>query len=229
MKHFKIKLALTLLLALSITISYSQTSHNVSENFSFKDHILGGMTCVLVQHNVADFDTWKTAFKKDAERRKKAGIAEKLILRGAADPNFITVVFELENVKTGKDFFTDPKTADLMGAAGVTSKPAFTYFEVSNSGIPTGESFLIIQHTVKDYNQWKKAFDNHQKVRSEYKLSLTALGKDLDNRSNVVAIFNAENTNAITSFLEKSNLKEAMKSAGLTSEPVSQIMVLSKK
>ncbi|TVZ26909.1 hypothetical protein JM83_1908 [Gillisia sp. Hel_I_86] len=229
MKYFKIKLALTLILALSVTMSYSQTSQNEAENFSFTYHILGGMTCVLVQHNVADFGIWKTAYKKDAERRKKAGIVEKLILRGASDPNFITVVFELENVKTGKDFFTDPKTAELMGAAGVTSKPTFTYFKVSNSGIPTGDAFLIIQHTVKDYKQWKKAFDNHQNVRSEYKISLTALGKDLDNRLNVVAIFNAEDTNDITSFLEKSNLKEAMKNAAITSEPVSQIMVLNKE
>ncbi len=229
MKYFKIKLALTLTLALLITMSYSQTSQNVPDDFSFTDHILGGMTCVLVKHNVADFGTWEKAYKKDAERRKKAGIIEKLILRGASDPNFITVVFELENVKTGKDFFTDPKTAELMGAAGVTSKPTFTYFKVSNSGIPTGDSFLIIQHTVKDYKHWKKAFDNHHKVRVEYKISLTALGKELDNPLNVVAIFNTENTNDIASFLEKSNLKEAMKSAGITSEPVSQIMVLSKR
>tara|TARA_R110000744_G_C19368912_1_gene562239 strand:+ start:5304 stop:5993 length:690 start_codon:yes stop_codon:yes gene_type:complete len=229
MKYFKIKLVLTLTLALSIMMSYSQTQRNQPDDFSFSDHILGGMTCVMVQHNIKDFDTWETAYKKDSERRKKAGIIEKHILRGASDPNFITVVFEFKNMKTGKDFFTDPRTAELMGAAGVTSKPTFTYFKVSNSGIPTGDSFLIIRHTVKDYKHWKKAFDNHQKVRVEYKISLTALGKELDNPLNIVAIFNAENTNDITSFLEKSNLKEAMKSAGITSEPVSQIMVLSKK
>tara|TARA_R110001583_G_scaffold54337_1_gene166471 strand:- start:6631 stop:7320 length:690 start_codon:yes stop_codon:yes gene_type:complete len=229
MKYFKIKLVLTLTLALSIMMSFTQTKKNVPDDFSYKDHILGGMTCVMVQHNIKDFGTWETAYKKDVKRRKKSGIIEKLILRGASDPNFITVVFELENVKTGKDFFTDPKTAELMGEAGVTSKPTFNYFKVSNSGIPTGDTFLIIRHSVKDYKNWKKAFDSHQIVRLEYKISLTALGKELDNPLNVVAIFNAKNTNDISAFLEKSNLKEAMKSAGITSEPVSQIMVLSKK
>ena len=174
------------------------------------DQILGGMNCVMVQHSVADFDAWETAYKKDKKRRKKAGIKEKLVLRDAVNPNYITVIFELENVE---------------GA----SKPAFTYFKVSNSGIPTGRSFLIIQHTVENYDYWKKEFDKHQEVRSDYKLSLTALGKGLDNPLNVVAIFNTDDTNNITSFLEKSNLKEAMKNAGITSEPIPLIMVLSKK
>ena len=227
MKNIRNILVFTMVLALSTTSSYSQSSKKSS--FSMADQILGGMNCVMVQHSVADFDAWETAYKKDKKRRKKAGIKEKLVLRDAVNPNYITVIFELENVEGAKDFFMDPKTAELMGAAGVTSKPAFTYFKVSNSGIPTGRSFLIIQHTVENYDYWKKEFDKHQEVRSDYKLSLTALGKGLDNPLNVVAIFNTDDTNNITSFLEKSNLKEAMKNAGITSEPIPLIMVLSKK
>ncbi len=221
MKNLTNKLTMVIALMFFIQSSYSQSS--------IADHILGGMTCVMVQHSVADFDTWKSAYNKDEGRRKEAGITEKLILRGVSDSNFITVVFELENVKKGRDFFADPNTPKLMGAAGVTSKPIFTYFKVNNSGIPTGGSFLIIQHTVKNYDVWKQAFDKHQQVRSQYKIALTALGKDLDNPLNVVAIFNTDETNNITSFLEKSNLKDAMKSAGITSEPITQTMVLNKK
>ncbi len=226
MKFFKNKLLFTLALILTITMSYSQNSKKSS--FTMADQILGGMTCVIVQHSVADFDNWKSFYEKDEKRRKKAGITEKLLLRGASDSNYITVVFELEHVKKARNFFEDPNTPKLMASAGVTSKPIFTYFKVKNSGISTAKSFLIIQHTVKNYDDWKKEFDKHQKVRSDYKISLTALGKDLDNPLNVVAIFNTDNTDNITSFLEKSDLKEVMKNAGITSEPVSQIMALAK-
>ena len=148
---------------------------------------------------------------------------------GADDSNYVTVVFELSEAKKAQDFFADPHSAELMQAAGVTSKPNFTYFNVNNSGIPKGESFLIVRHTVKDYDYWKQEFDKHKSVRSAYNLSLTALGKDLGNPLNVVAIFNSDNTNSIKSFLEKSNLKEAMKDAGITGEPIQEILVLNGK
>jgi hypothetical protein len=221
MKKLTQKLAIVLVMICTIQNSFAQPS--------MVDHILGGMTCAIVQHRVADFDTWYVGYNKDEERRKEAGIIEKLVLHGAEDAKSITLVFELEDVKRANDFFADPNTPKLMEAAGVTSKPTFTYFKVNNSGIPTGNSFLIIQHTVKDHDYWKQAFDKHQEVRSEYKLSLTVLGTDLENPKNVVAIFNTDDTANITSFLEKSNMKEAMKNAGITSEPISQIMVLSKE
>jgi hypothetical protein len=221
MKNLTQKLALALLLVFSIQNSYSQSSYS--------DHILGGMTCVIVQHSVADFDIWETAYKKDIARREESGIHEKLVLRGEDDPNYVTVVFELSDVKKAQDFFADPHSAKLMQAAGVTTKPNFTYFKVNNSRIPKGSSFLIVRHTVKDYAFWKKAFDKHQNVRLEYNLYLTALGTDLENPLNVVAIFNSADADNIKSFLEKSNLKEAMKDAGITSEPIQEIMVLKKK
>ncbi len=229
MKNLKTILVSGLVVIISISISYSQNSNNSHNKFSYSDQITGGMNCVIVQHSIADFETWEIAYKKDGERRQKSGVKEKLLLRGADDPNFITVVFELNNIESAQSFFTDPHSAELMQAAGVISKPSFRYFKVGSSGIPEGDYFLIVQHTVKDYDFWKQEFDKHQNVRTEYHLSLTALGKDLDNPLNVVAIFNSKKQKNITSFLEKSDLKEAMKHAGITSPPTQEIMVLNKK
>lgn len=221
-------LAFILVLVSAITLSISKNKNHTETTFSYVDQILGGMNCVIIQHSIADFDTWNTAYKKDKKRRKKSGIKEKLLLRGADDPNFITVVFELNNIESAQTFFADPHSAELMEAAGVISKPSFRYFKVGSSGIPEGDYFLLVQHTVKDYNFWKQEFDKHKNVRSEYHMSLTALGKDLENPLNVVAIFNSIKLDNITSFLEKSDLKEAMKHAGITSAPTQDIMVLNK-
>ena len=223
MKELKNKLAVALALIFSISISYSQQTKKISSD---KIHL--GKTCVIVQHSVSDFDTWIIAYRKDGERRGKSGIHEKFLLRNTNDSNYITVVFELENVAKAKAFFSAPHSAKLMQAAGVISKPDLTYFKVSHSGIPMGKSFLLVQHTVEDYDYWKHEFDKHQNIRSKYKLSLTILGKDLGNALNVIAIFSSANTGNIKSFLEKSDLKEAMKNAGITSEPIQEIMVLHK-
>jgi len=186
------------------------------------------MTCVIVQHQVSNFDIWEKAYKKDKKRRVQAGVSEKLLLRDAGDPNSITVVFSLKNEEKARAFFMDTNTADLMKNAGVTSPPNFTYFQVSNSGIAKGESFLIVQHTVQDFDVWKKAFDKHSTVRDEYHLSLIALGKDIDNPKNIVTIMSSTDTSNISNFLEKSDIEESMKNAGVTSEPKINILVANK-
>lgn len=207
------------LLSLTVLFGVLQGSAQ-ADDFYLTDHIRGGMTCVIVQHEVADFGKWEAAYKADAKRRKKAGITEMFVLRGDTNSNLVTVVFGLNNVTSSKAFFNDPETAQLMGAAGVTSKPVFTYFKVSNSGVEKNSSFMIIQHKVEQYDKWKKAFDQHESTRSSYNIDLVAVGRDLDDPANVVAIFNSNQASNFSDFLKKSDLKEAMEDAGVASEPI---------
>lgn len=179
-----------------------------------------GMTSVIVQHEVTNYDKWVTIFKAQAERREKASIKELYILRGEANPNLLNVVLRLDNIADAKAFFDDPQTSQVMREAGVTSKPSFTYFKVTDSGSSANPAYLVIQHKVGEYNKWKEAFDQHESVRSTYDIHLVAVGKDLDDPSNVVAIFNSRQSSNFTDFLEKSNLKEVMHDAGVMSEPV---------
>jgi hypothetical protein len=185
-----------------------------------KAHIKEGMNCVIVQHEVADFNKWEAAFKADANRRKKAGISDLYLFRGDSDTHSITAVFELNDITAAKAFFNDPATGRIMGAAGVTSKPVFTYFKVANSGVDKYPDVMIIRHKVADYDKWKKIFDEHESVRATYKIGLIAVGKDLDNSGYIVVIFNSPQASDFTDFLEKSDLKEVMKDAGVISQPV---------
>jgi hypothetical protein len=179
----KFTLTLTLIVFVILIQSYSN-----KESKQYSDHITAGSNYVLVQHQISDFKTWETAFNKDENRRENSGISVILIAQENDDDNSISMVFGLKNIEKAKTFFNDPKTADLMGAAGVTSQPQFSYFNVENSSIPKGHSFMIIQHEVSDYAKWKKSFDEHDNIRRDYHIQVTAVGSYLDNTNHVIAI-----------------------------------------
>ena len=198
---------------------------NVQAGGSYsKAHVKDGMTCVVVQHEVANFDKWETAYKADLKRRKKAGIKELYVFRGDTNANRITVVFALDDVNAAKAFFNDPETGKIMGAAGVISIPVFTYFKVANSGTDKKPEYMIVQHKVADYDKWKQAFDQHESVRASYNIGLIAVGQTLDDPTSIVAIFASPQASDFTDFLEKSNLKEVMKNAGVISQPTINIL-----
>ena len=212
MKNSKISMLFLIVFILISAAAISQSKY-------FASKIVGGVTCLMVSHEVSDFKQWHEAYLQDLDRREKNGIEERFIMRGNRNSNHVTVIFEIKDLESAKSFFEDPSTAMLMHSAGVLTAPKFTYFKVNNSGIPNGDSFLIIQHDVEDYPMWKQAFDKHQNVRTEYGLTTTIVGENLENPKNVIAVFNSVNPDNFSSFLEQSDLKEAMKDARVSSEP----------
>ena len=188
--------------------------------------IQGGMTCVIVQNEITNFNNWKKAYEANVENRKKAGISELLVLRDVSNPNYVSVILGVSDVSSSKAFFNDPETAQLMREAGVISKPRFTYFKVSDSGTNPNPDYLIVRHRIAEYEKWKPAFDHHETVRANYNIRLVAVGKDLDDPANIVAVFNSNQASNFTDFLEKSNLKDVMHDTGVISEPVVDILKL---
>lgn len=213
-----------IIVILILAISLGSIQNNTFATDPFENIITAGMNCVIIQHDVADHDQWKTAFEKDAKRRDKAGLHEMLVLQEETNSNFVTVVLGISDLASANAFFGDPTTSELMGAAGVTSKPDFTYFKVDNSRIAKGNSIMLIKHDVATYNQWKQSFDAHESVRQSYNIKVMAVGNELDHHSKIVAILCSESPVNFSDFFEKSDVHESMKDAGVTSEPVSYIL-----
>lgn len=215
------KIYLTICLIGSITLLQS---NNSKEQINYEEQITGGMTCVLIQHDIQDFNPWKKAYDSDAERRTKAGMNEMLVCDNGGDKKSISVILGIESVEESEAFFGDPETGKLMGEAGAVGPPSFIYFNVKESSVPNGHSYMIIHHKVEDYNTWKKAFDAHQKERAKYGIDVVALGTIVGDDNHVIAVMNSASSKNFINFLEKSDLKEAMKEAGLASEPVTSIL-----
>ena len=103
----------------------------------------------------------------------------------------------------------EPETAtDTIVSAPVTAPAAFTPFDL-----------VEINHTVKDYATWKKAFDNDSVARKASGLEFIVIGKGDDNPNNLTIALTATDVQKAKSFASAPRLKEVMEKNGVVSKP----------
>jgi hypothetical protein len=79
---------------------------------------------------------------------------------------------------------------------------------------------LIVRHKVRDYGQWRPLFDGHAEMQKAAGLTNPRVYHSADsNKSDIVVVFDTENTKKAKDFAASADLKEAMKKAGVLDEP----------
>jgi hypothetical protein len=76
-----------------------------------------------------------------------------------------------------------------------------------------------INHVVKDYAVWKKAFDADSTARIASGLGFIALGKSMDNPNNVSITLSAADLTKAKAFAADPRLKDVMQKNGVISKP----------
>jgi len=82
-----------------------------------------------------------------------------------------------------------------------------------------GPMFLIVQHTVRDYDAWRPAFDAHGSVRAEYGCRSHTIYRDPDNPNDVTILLDYASRERAEEFMKDPSLAEAMQRGGVVSEP----------
>ena len=82
---------------------------------------------MVVTHEVEDFDLWKEVFDQALPTRRAVGEMSFHILDNPDNRNLVTVWFEWNTMENAKAFASDPILLNGMAAAGVISRPIFTY------------------------------------------------------------------------------------------------------
>ena len=91
------------------------------------------MAKVIVQHHVADYDTWLAVFLEHGEVRRSHGATGHSVSRGADDPNAIVIVNDFATLAGARGFATDPSLPGVMARAGVDGTPQVWITEESNA------------------------------------------------------------------------------------------------
>ncbi len=81
------------------------------------------MAKVIVQHHVADYDTWLAVFLEHGDVRRSHGATGHSINRGVADPNSIVIVNDFATLAGAEAFAVDPSLPVVMARAGVDGAP----------------------------------------------------------------------------------------------------------
>jgi len=80
-------------------------------------------------------------------------------------------------------------------------------------------NYLLIRHTVRDFSEWKKAYDADGPKRTEAGLTEEHLLRTADNPNQVVVLFQAQDVKKAQAFAGSEDLKQVMQSAGVVDRP----------
>lgn len=78
---------------------------------------------LLIRHKVKDFTAWKQGYDAHLPKRTEAGLTEKYLLRGDADPNEVILLFEVQDLSRAKAFSESADLRERMQILGVVDKP----------------------------------------------------------------------------------------------------------
>jgi hypothetical protein len=79
--------------------------------------------------------------------------------------------------------------------------------------------FLLVHAEVRDYSEWKPAYDAHLPKRNEADLVERHVLHSAANPNDVFILFEARDLERAKSFMESSDLREAMQKSGVLGKP----------
>ena len=177
-------------------------------------------TAVVVSHEVENYETWKRAFDQHAASRKNAGVVATHINRDAAQPNFLSVYIAGTDAAKLASFLASPDLMATMLNAGVKGPPRIARITpVEDKTRKEALAGVIVRHQVADYAAWKRAFDDHAGARAEAGIVGYAINRSVDDPNTVIVYLQAPSIDQLRAFASSASLKEAMKTAGVTSPP----------
>ncbi|MGD2111003.1 MAG: cyclase [Phycisphaerae bacterium] len=85
------------------------------------------MNYMLCRHKVKDYAKWREVFDADAKPREETGFHLLHLLRDVSDPNYIVMLFELDDVEKAKAFCESPSAHEAAAESGVIGEPEAFY------------------------------------------------------------------------------------------------------
>ena len=80
------------------------------------------MPYVLIHHNVADYDKFRSVFDYDAERRKRRGSKGGRLLHSGEGPNDLFALFEWDDVERAREFVASFETHEAFEWVGAVEE-----------------------------------------------------------------------------------------------------------
>jgi hypothetical protein len=177
---------------------------------------------LLIMHKVANYAKWKPVFDADQPKRQAAGLQDHIVARGSEDSNMVFVVMYMDDTAKAKARGASPELKEAMKKAGVTSPPQISYVHrVMSDTLAGGGSSdrVLVQHKVKDFDTWRKAFDEHKQSRMDNGLADRMLGYSTDDKNQVTIAFAITDATKAKAFMGSKDLADKMKAGGVEGPP----------
>ncbi len=176
---------------------------------------------LIVEHKVSNFSKWKKEFDANDSTQKTYGLNNYVLGRGMDDSNMVVIFMKMDDVNKAKEFGSSADLKTKMQKAGVMGKPVMNYIDVvmnDTSTIPQ-TARVRVTHKVKDWDAWKKVFDEDKQARMDAGLIDRGLGYDDSDNHVVSMVFAITDMNKAKAFMHSKELKEKMEKGGVEGEP----------
>lgn len=175
-----------------------------------------------ITHTVKDFTAWKAVYDTKDSMRQAYGLSRLALCRDDVNPDKVYVFLKAADIQKAKDFAANPALKADMQKAGVTNIPAFLYVDVVRFGeTPIQKGRVIINHKVKDYDAWLKAYDAEGKATREANgLIDRGISRDISDPNNIYVTFAVSDLVKAKARLADPAFKKLMTDAGVIGEPV---------
>ena len=87
------------------------------------------MPAVMIEHKVADFDTWLAAYETHEPMRKAAGETKSIVWQDADDPNNVIALIKFASLDQARAFSSSADLKDAMQQAGVAEQPTLYFLD----------------------------------------------------------------------------------------------------
>ena len=78
---------------------------------------------------------------------------------------------------------------------------------------------ILVRHKVRDYEAWKRVFDDHSTTRASHGSKGGRLFRNADDASEVFMLLEVEDLDRARDFITSDDLREKMAEAGVTDQP----------
>ncbi len=176
---------------------------------------------LIIQHKVKKFTDWLALYEAHDSIRQAFGLHNYILGRAMKDTNIVIVILKMEDATKAKELMTSADLKSRMQNGGVIGVPSFHYLEVIfNDTIPIAQTArLMITHQVKDWNEWKKSYDDHKAARAGAGLLDRGLAYSVDDAHFVGIILAVTDFKKATEFQNSPELKARMQQAGVDGIP----------
>jgi hypothetical protein len=176
---------------------------------------------MTIIQKVANYDKWKPVYDSHDSVRQSNGLHNYVIARGTEDPNMVLVALKMDDVDKAKGMVASQEMKDRMKKAGVTGSPSFDYLVsiMNDTTAIQATTRLMVKHKVKDWDAWKKVFDEHKQARMNAGLTDRVVGYTIGDNHNVTLVFSVADMAKAKAFINSKDLKDKMNEAGVEGPP----------
>jgi hypothetical protein len=141
--------------------------------------------------------------------------------RGSGNPNNILILLKAGDLQKAKQFVADPRLQEVMGKAGVVSKPEVNFFRVVRFNPEAKQKqWVTVTHKVKDYDTWLKVYDAEGNAqRNSEGMVDVLLARNTDDPNLVYILFKITDLSKAKAAIFSEGKKQLMISAGVEGIP----------